>query len=225
MSGILLDFAGDCFRGNPLPTFSDNVNANIYLQEIQKRFITFTENRILVSNLINRIGGDLENIPWYRPVTYTTYLNSLENLNFIGSVKERYGQAKELGVDKSLRISIIGGSENGIYIGIKESQLDFAVQVANRFVAFEERDLTVPKVHVTLPTASSDNFIERTLYREYLDSSWNKNVVVNVIFVVKDNSQFLDELVSDRGREAMIHWIVDSLEVIAEREIENELDS
>jgi hypothetical protein len=222
---VLLDFAGDCFKGNPLPTFSNEVNANIYLQELQSRFIEFTENRILVSNLIRKIGGDLENIPWYRPITYTTYVNSLENLNFIGSVKDRYTQAKELGINKSLRISVIGGNENGIYIGVKEMQMDFAVEVADCLVAFQNRGLTVPKVHVTFPTASSESFVERTLYREHKDSSWKNNVVVNVMFVVKDNSAFLDDLVSDLGREAMINWIVDSLEVIVERENENDMVS
>lgn len=221
---VLLDLAGDCFNGNPLPVFS-NVNANTYLLELQQRFIAFVENRILISNLIDRIDGDVKNIPWYQPITYTTYLNSKENMNFIGSVKDRYSQAKELGVDKSLRIGIIGGSENEIYIGISEPQLDFAVNVADRFQAFELRGLTVPKVHVTLPNAGSDSFVERTLYREYKDSHWSNNVVVNVVFVVKDNSWFVDDLISEKGKESMIHWISDSLQVIAETEIESEFNS
>jgi hypothetical protein len=220
MSGILLDLGGEYFRGTSLPTFSNGLNANEYLYNLQQRFKLFTENRLLVTNLIERIGGDLPLVPWYKEIDYVTYLNDLEHSNFVGTVKERYTQAREAELTKSLRLSIVGDCEAGIYLGVKEEYQDFAIDVAHCLSVFETNGIKLPKIHVVIPCASSDRYVERTLYRELSDSG-DKIVLVNVIFVLKDNTQFTDSMNSNTGMLCMLNWVVNSLECMIERKMEN----
>jgi hypothetical protein len=218
---VLLDFGGSCWNGTELPSFSNGLNANEYLLNVQQRFRLFMENRLLITNLIDRLGGDLSEIDWYKPVDFVTYLNDIDNANFIGTVKERYTQVKELGLTKSIRLLIVGEQEAGIYLGTKEEHIDFAFDIANCLEVFHNRDIVLPKVRVIIPCSVSDNQVERLLYREMKDSDTGKNVVVNIVFALRDNSEFTDVMNSDIGMLSLVHWIVNSIEVLAERKVEN----
>lgn len=219
---ILLDLGGDYFNGSSLPIFSNGLDANLYLKNLQDRFRLFTENRLLVTNLITRLGSDLASIDWYKEITYTTYLNDLENANFTGTVSNRYKQVKELGIDKALRISILGGTQSGIFLGVKEKYLEFASDVANCLVSLDNKGVSIPKIRIMMPNASSDDFIERALYRELKNSDTDNNVVVDVMFVLKDNTEFTDFINSEAGMSSLIAWVVNSIDKITKRKVEKD---
>jgi len=225
MMNVLLDLGGEYFGGTPLPIFSNGLDANTYLLALQNRFKLFIENRLLMTNLISRLGSDVATVDWYKKIDYILYLGDLEHQNFVGTVKERYEQAKSLEVDKSIRISILGGLTDGIFIGTRESNVGIAKRIANYLSVFEDVDIVVPKVKVVIPFEGASDSIERLLNREMKDSYTGKNTVIDVIFVVKDNGDFVDALNSDTGLGCLVHWLSDSIDVVIERENERAGDA
>lgn len=219
MESILLDLGGEYFGSKTkLPTFSNNLDANTYLKDFQDEFVSYVEDRMLMSQLISKMSSAVKSIPWYTPITYTLYLNNIENQSFVGTLKERSKQVKEVGLTKVLRFSILGAEESRILIGVAEKDLEAGVEVANCLQVLADREIEVPKVDVVIPDINSSNYIERTLYREVKDGSSKEVTFVDIIFVVKDNSEFLDSL---ENKEAIIHFVSDALEKLEKFRKEN----
>lgn len=220
MENILLDFAGDMFLGKELVTFSNGLNSNTYLADIQTRFVSYLESRLLVTSLINKLGGDVANINWYFPVNYILYLNNVENQNFIGSLKKRKEMCQSQGLTNVLRISILATEEAGIYIGTDEQDVDTAVEIANCLQVLADRGIEIPKVRVVIPCNSSSKYIERHLYREQQILRSEQYKVFNVVFACQDNSDFLDGL--STGQDAIVAFISTVFDKLTERKIEND---
>jgi len=214
---ILLDLGGNCFGGKELTTFSNNLNANTYLQDFQNEFTTYLENRILVQQLINRIGGGVASIPWYNSMDETIFMNSLENQVFIGSVKDRLKHALEYNLTFWLRLSILPVEESCIFVGVNSKDKEVGIKVAEQLQVLSDANIEVPKIKVVFPNLETDNYVERTLYRE-LSAGKHKDITfVDVILGVKDNSSFLDDLTL--GIEALVHFVSNSINEM--KEVEN----
>jgi len=221
MESLLLDLGGTYFKGSPLPIFTNGLDANLVLYILQQRYKEFIENRILITNLIQRIGGNVAEIDWYNTLNYVTYLNDLENVNFVGTIKQRYTQAKEQGIDRGLRLSILGDTEEAIYIAVKEDDLEFALEFADNLQVIEQYGIKLPKVKIIAPYGNSDKFVERLLFRESVDIY--KGLFVNVVFQLKDKSEFTDFLNTEQGINSLVHWLSRSLDDLSERKLNVEV--
>jgi hypothetical protein len=175
--------------------------------------VEYLEARIAVTNIISKIGGNLAEVAWYVPVKYNLFWNDAKNDIFVGTRKDRQKSIQSYGVNFTLRLDVVGGSEDRIIIGVKEPLVDKAIAVAESLQVMEPYGHRVPPVDIVVPTGYVSTTVERTLNRDIEGLSLDNNIVVSVLFQVQDTGTWVDVLKDDT--KSVVAWLSASLDRIA----------
>ena len=211
---FLFDVGGDTYGGGQSsPVFTNGLDSNLWLSNVQHLFVEYLEARIAVTNIISKIGGNLAEVAWYVPVKYNLFWNDAKNDIFVGTRKDRQKSIQSYGVNFTLRLDVVGGSEDHIIIGVKESLVDKAVMVAESLQVMEPYGHRVPPVDIVFPNGYVSTTVERTLNRDIEGLSLDNNIVVSVLFQVQDTGTWVDVLKDDT--KSVVAWLSASLDRIA----------
>ena len=212
---FLFDVGGDTYGGGQSsPVFTNGLDSNLWLANVQHAFVEYLEARIAVTNIISKIGGNLAEIAWYAPLKYNLFWNDAKNDIFVGTRKDRQKSIQGYGVNFVMRLDVIGGSEDRICIGVKEEHVEVAVVVAESLQVMEPYGITIPPVDILFPNGYVSTTTERTLHRDIEGLSLDKCVVVSVLLQLNDKGTWVDVLNNDF--KGIIAWLSASLDRVAE---------
>lgn len=212
---FFLDLGGNVFGGDQSsPVFSNGLDSNLWLSNLQFRFIEYLEARVAVTNIIGKIGGNLETIPWYLPIKYNLFWNDLKNEVFIGTRKDRLKEIQNYQVNFVLRLEVIGGTEDHIYIGVKEEDVELAQEAASMFQVVEDRKGFVPSIDILFPNGYASHTAERILYRDIQAYSSEKVKVISVVFQISDSGDWVDAFGTEEAVNSYVAWLSETFDKI-----------
>jgi len=216
---FLLDIGGNAFGGSqPSPIFSNEWDSNLWLSNLQFLFIEYLEARIAVTNVIQKIGSNLADISWYLPIKYNLFWNDKKNDVFVGTLGERKKSIRSYGIGLTLRLDVIGGSEDRVFIGVNEADLCIAEVVANSLQVMVDRGLYIPPVDILLPTGYASFTPERILHKDLVGLELDSNRVISVLFQVHDKGVWVDNFTTKETMNGVIAWLSESFDKLVKEQ-------